>query len=126
MKVGAEYQLLGGQSIDDSQKRVVLNFSSALYSKLCNETNGACNFATTVTLDENLDCGDPQNTECKVDTVDVIQVAPGVFYKYFRLPCIQLAVYEDAKKVKAGGTSFLNACGKSWSVYCAAALNFLR
>lgn len=124
MKVGAEYQLLGGKSIHDSLKRVVLNSSSALYIKLCNQTNGACNFASTVTLDENLDCGDPQNTECKVDTVDVIQVAPGVFYKYFRLPCIQLAVYEDAKKIKAGESGFLNACGKSWSVYCDAALIF--
>jgi len=122
LKKGAKYRLLGGSSNpklqsddeawdgDDSVKRVVLKPTSALYSKFCNTTNDVCNFAGTVTLNENLECEDG-TVECKVDTVRVIQVAPGVFYEYLRLPCVQLTYYEDAKKLAAGTRKFNNMCG---------------
>lgn len=124
LRIGAKYRLLGESSNphwqnsdmgddDGAVKRVVLNpSSSALYNKLCNGVNGTCNFVSIVTLDENLPC-DTGTVECRIDTLQVVQVAPGVFYEYLRVPCTQLMYYKDAKKLSAGRGNYVNMCGKS-------------
>lgn len=82
---------------DESIKRMVLGPSSNLYQALCNPSEGgACNYAQTVTLESNLACS---GRECRVDTVQIVQVAPGAFYEYIRQPCVDLAFYPNAKKV---------------------------
>lgn len=112
LKVGAEYHLRGGSSTplsqsmyeawdaDEKVKRFVLSPSSSLYRKLCNaDANGDCQFANTVIIDENLPC---DGKECRVDTLVVVQVAPGIFYEHLRQPCVQKAFYNNAKKVVSG------------------------
>lgn len=112
LKLGAQYHLRGGSSVpslqsmseawdaDESVKRFVLSPASSLYQKLCNaDANGDCQYQNTVYIDENLPCYD---RECRVDTLVIVQVAPGVFYEYVRQPCIQMTFQNDAKKVVSG------------------------
>jgi hypothetical protein len=112
LKVGAQYHLRGGSSVpssqnlpdawdaDESVKRFVLSPTSSLYQKLCNaDANGDCQYKNTVHIDENIPC---DGKECRVDTLVIVQVAPGVFYEYIRQPCVHLTFHEDAKKVVTG------------------------
>ena len=83
---------------------------SSLYKKLCNpDESSKCQFANTVTLDTNLPC---HNRECRVDEIVIIQVAPGAFYEYIRLPCVQLSFYNDAKKVVTGYSDVVSGIGR--------------
>jgi hypothetical protein len=120
LRIGAKYRLLGRSSSpkwhnddpdwdgDDTIKRIVLNpDTSDLYDKLCDLAESACNFSSVVTLSTNIVC---DGVECDVDTVRVVQVAPGVFYEYLRQPCVQLAFYEGGKKVFAGWNQDMNMC----------------
>lgn len=97
LKTGAKFRFRAGSSTPLSQyaplewegneniKRFVLSPESSLYKKLCNaDADGNCNFANTVELDENLAC---YGKECRVDTLVVVQVAPGAFYEYLRYDC---------------------------------------
>jgi hypothetical protein len=112
LKIGAQYHLRGGSSVpssqslpdswdaDESVKRFVLSPTSSLYQKLCNaDANGNCQYKNTVHIDENIPC---DGKECRVDTLVIVQVAPGVFYEYIRQPCVFLTFQNDAKKVVAG------------------------
>jgi hypothetical protein len=89
LKVGAVFHFRAGSSTpglqsmieardaDEAVKRFVLSPTSSLYAKLCNaDTSGACQYRNTVILDENLPC---DGKECRVDTLIVVQMAPGVF-----------------------------------------------
>lgn len=58
-----------------------------------------CDFQSVVVLDENLAC---HGRECNVDTVRVVEVAPGVFYEYKHLACVNMPFYPDPAKVFAG------------------------
>jgi hypothetical protein len=120
LRIGAKYKLLGRSSSpkwhsddiewdgDDTIKRIVLNpDTSDLYGKLCDFAEGACNFSSVVTLSTNVAC---DGAECDVDTVRVVQVAPGVFYEHLRQPCVQLAFYEGGKKVFTGWDQNMNMC----------------
>ena len=81
-------------------KRFVLSPDSTLYQKLCSpDANGDCNYANTITLDENLDC---TGKECRVDNLIIVQVSPGAFYEYIRQPCIQMSFYNGGTKVITG------------------------
>lgn len=117
LKIGARFRLLGGQSQprfhynnpnwegDEGIRRFVLEEDSSLYEKLCNPNGaGECQFANTVTLDANIPC---YGRECQVDTLVVVQVAPGTFYEYIRTACVQLSFYNGAKKVISGVGPFL-------------------
>ena len=55
-----------------------------------------CNFQTQVTLNSNILC---HGRECQVSTIRVVEVAPGVFYEYIRLPCVRFPFYSDPVKV---------------------------
>jgi hypothetical protein len=112
LKVGAQYYLRGGTSTpslhnvpesrdaDEGVKRFVLSPTSSLYNKLCNsDANGVCQYLNTVLIDENLPC---VGKECRVDTLVIVQVAPGVFYEYIRQPCVHAAFYKNAKKAITG------------------------
>jgi hypothetical protein len=69
--------MIEARDADEAVKRFVLSPTSSLYAKLCNaDTSGACQYRNTVILDENLPC---DGKECRVDTLIVVQMAPGVF-----------------------------------------------
>jgi hypothetical protein len=117
LKIGARFRLLGGGSQprfhynhpgwegDEGIRRFVLEKDSALYQKLCNPNgSGECQFANTVTLDVNIPC---YGRECRVDTLIVVQVAPGTFYEYIRKACVQLSFYNGAKKIFSGVGPYL-------------------
>lgn len=108
----AVYRLLGASHMpelmedhswfknDPSLKKFVLGSTSALAATLCNAVNGTCNFANTVTLEQNLECTGDQ--ECAADTLRVVQVGEGagaVHYEYVRPACVEQAFYANAKKV---------------------------
>ena len=95
---------------DESIRRFVLSPESNLFQKLCNPNeSGECQFANTVSLDENLEC---YGRECRVDDVIVIQVKPGAFYEYIRQPCVQLSFYDNAKKVVTGYSPHVTGIGR--------------
>ena len=108
LRIGAKFRYLGNTSSpelqsdesnwenDHSFKKFVLSTSSALYTKLCNAVSGVCDHQVNVVLDSNLPC---YGNECLVSTVRVVQVSEGVYYEYIRQPCVQLAFYENGKKV---------------------------
>jgi len=94
LRVGAKFRFRGGSTMPLSQenpdnrdgsehvKRFVLSPESSLYKKVCNaDADGNCNFANTVELNENLAC---YGKECRVDTLVIVQIAPGAFYEYIR------------------------------------------
>ena len=118
LKIGASFRLLGGSSEprfqynnpnwegDEGIRRFVLEKGSSLYQKLCNPNGaGVCQLTNTVTLDENIPCF---NRECRIDTLAVVQVAPGTFYEYIRKPCVQMSFYNGAKKVFSGAGPYLH------------------
>ena len=125
LKMGAKYRFRGGSSLPSSQympdswdgneeiKRFVLSPDSSLYQKLCNpDVNGDCDYASTITLDENLDC---TGKECRIDTLVIVQVAPGAFYEYIRQPCTHLSFY-DGMKVITGFTGQGSKVGMRYTV----------
>ena len=122
LSAGATYRFRAGSSLprnrrhpiywdaNESIKRFVLSKDSELYSKLCNPgEDGECNFANSITLDANLPCTDK---ECRVDTLEVVQVAPGAFYEYARRPCVDLSFYANPKKVITGYAPWVRRIGR--------------
>ena len=88
----------------------MLSPNSDLYQQLCNPNDdGACNYATTVTLDTNFAC---YGKECRVDDLVVVQVAPGAFYEYIRQPCVGLFFYDNPKKIITGFASWSKEIGR--------------
>jgi hypothetical protein len=112
LKKGAKYKLLGGNPEpkwqqhwgvnwkDPQTKLFVLDQESELYEMLSS-------FSPIVTLTRNLNC---HGKECDVDLIRQIQVG-NIFYEYIRVPCVQLAFFENAKKLSAGRDDDLNMCG---------------
>ena len=101
--------------IDDANAvRFQADVNGPLYSKLCNATNGSCNYAPIVTLSADIAC---TNAECAVDTirtveVETVEVETGIFYEYIRPACVHLAFYDNAKKMKMrNGGSRTYVCG---------------
>jgi hypothetical protein len=122
LHIGATYRFRGSSSLprvhynpphwdsDESIKRFVLHENSDLYQVLCNPNDdGSCNFSTTVTLESNVAC---YGKECRIDNLEVVQVAPGAFYEYYRQPCVDLAFYENPKKVITGFSPWVPGVGR--------------
>ena len=111
LKSGALYRLLGNTPYPELQKeqekenwiqeenavRFQANQSGYLYSYLCNATSGSCNYAPIVTLSADLQC---TGAECDVDTIRTVEVGSGIFYEYVRPPCVHLAFYDNATKIR--------------------------
>jgi hypothetical protein len=128
LKIGAQYHLRGGSSTpsfqsmseswdaDEAVKRFVLSPTSSLYNKLCNADDaGICQYANTVTIDENLPC---EGKECRVETLVTVQVAPGVFYEYIRQPCVLPMFYKNPIKVVSGIDMTLDERNQYVSMNC--------
>jgi Protein of unknown function (DUF1800) len=111
LKSGATYRLLGSSSLpelksdpskwasDPLTKRLRLqsNGPDSLFAKLCgSEDPNLCNFKVKIVLGKNLACS---GNECSVETLRVVEVVPGIFYEYIRLPCVYQAYYENAKTI---------------------------
>jgi uncharacterized protein (DUF1501 family) len=112
LKAGATYRLLGSTShpelvtipkkwaTDPKAKRVQLqpNVLSSLFGKLCGSSDPkSCNFRSKVVLDSDIVCSD--NIECSVETLQVVEVIPGIFYEYTRSPCVYQAFYKDPRAI---------------------------
>lgn len=87
-------------------KRLQIFPSSPLHDKLCApDVNGDCTTPTKVVLDENLiyDAAAQAGHEYNVDTIRTVAIFVGVskplYYEYIRQPCVELAFFNDAKKV---------------------------
>lgn len=121
LRRGALFRLLGGMgrptyqsdpadwSNNPDLKRIELNPLSPLYVKLCSRSEqGECTFPSIVKLDENLvyDEAAMLGQEYAVDTLRTIMLKSGlsrpVFYEYIRQPCVELAFFDNAKKVIKG------------------------
>ena len=112
LRKGATYRLLGSSStlqltttppywrkFDPLVKYIRLDTSSNLYNELCQpSTVGGtdCNYENEVTLTSNLECFDQ---ECKVDTLNLLEVSDKVFYEYVRQPCVELTFFENARTI---------------------------
>lgn len=108
LRKGATFQLLGTSlkleghrnpdhrfDVDQMIKYVKLDPNSNLYNKLCApNANDECTFPGHVVLDDNLAC---YGQECGMDTLRLFEVGNGIFYEYFKQPCVQLPYYENPK-----------------------------
>ena len=116
LRKGSKYILLGASALpelmtDDSlfTERFVLNeTTSSLFSLLCNFQEDACQFPMQVTLDKNLVC---DKKECDVDTVRVVEVTPNVFYEYAPPACVEHPFYDDAMKLNKQYRTSSPICG---------------
>lgn len=111
LKKGATYVLLGSLDSPKFHKepddwpanshitRFSLNEASSLYRKLCNagSSRGECQYQSRVVLDLDLPCTD---LECSVETLRILEVEPGVFYEYLRVPCAYKAFYSNVKALR--------------------------
>ncbi|KAL7541680.1 LOW QUALITY PROTEIN: hypothetical protein ACHAXR_011131 [Thalassiosira sp. AJA248-18] len=135
LKKGATFRALGSKPMPKMQsdmsdwyenpdfKRLQLLPSSPLYAKLCAaDANGDCTTPTTVVLDENLvyDAAAQALDEYQVDTIRTVALYVGlespIYYEYVRQPCVELAFFNDAKKVMKdqvwpGGIMEPSQCG---------------
>ena len=109
LRKGAMYRFLARSSlpelmtdpIDFSREatvvKLVLNETSALRSVLCNEDEtGKCVFKNSVTLPTNYEC---VGIECDIDTPRVVQITEDAHYEFVHPPCVNMAFYNDAKRV---------------------------
>lgn len=119
MKKGATFYALGSKPIPKMQKdksdwftnpdykRLQVLPGSPLYAKLCapDANNGDCTTPTKVVLDENLvyDAAAQAFDEYQVDTIRTVALYVGlnkpIYYEYVRQPCVELAFFNNAKKV---------------------------
>jgi Protein of unknown function (DUF1800) len=112
LKAGATYRLLGSTShpelvripkkwaTDPKAKRVKLqpNGVNSLFGKLCGSLEPtSCNFKAKVVLESDVVCSD--TIECSVDTLQVVEIIPGIFYEYVNTPCVYQAFYGDSKAI---------------------------
>jgi Protein of unknown function (DUF1800) len=112
LKAGATYHLLGSTShpelvripkkwaTDPKAKRVKLqpNGVNSLFGILCGSLEPtSCNFKAKVVLESDIICSD--NIECSVDTLQVVEIIPGIFYEYVNTPCVYQAFYGDSKAI---------------------------
>lgn len=121
VRKGAIYRLLGGTSnpvfqhdphywsTNPDLRRIELNHSSPLYAKLCEaDSQGKCTFPSKVQLDINLvyDKAAIAGEEYAVDTLRVVTLKHGlespVYYEYIRQPCVELAFFDNGKKMIKG------------------------
>uniref|UniRef100_A0A7S4S6P4 DUF1501 domain-containing protein n=1 Tax=Ditylum brightwellii TaxID=49249 RepID=A0A7S4S6P4_9STRA len=112
--------------------RVILDETSNLHSELCNAdpVTGACRFASTVILANDVDCigtcnageykqhiSGLQPCECSIDEIRTVRVdnpatatgnLPSVWYEYVRDTCVQMAFPEPGymKAVSEIGTTY--------------------
>ena len=119
LRVGAKYRLLGSSPVpelirDDPSwveaevvNRLQVQPGSGLYDRLCaSGGGGSCTFPSVVVLESNLShCDNNTSTsaaameECNVETIRVVQIE-NLFYEYIRVPCVQLAFYNDGRRAK--------------------------
>ena len=106
LRKGATYRLQGSWNSPEMQydppewrwrdpSRIVLDESSALFSRLCkmDETTQKCAMKPQVRLHENLIC---TGNECLVENVRLVKVQ-NVYYEYIRPACTELAFHESTE-----------------------------
>ena len=96
-------------STNPDLRQIELNPSSPLYAKLCQaDLQGQCTFPSKVELETNLDYNEVTmlGEEYAVDTLRVVALKKGlaspVYYEYIRQPCVELAFFDNGKKIITG------------------------
>jgi hypothetical protein len=111
LKKGATYRLLGSSSnprllsepdswaTNPGIQRLRLSSTSALYKKLCNSASpgGPCRYPSKMVLGAALPC---TSVECDIESPQVLEVTPGLYYEYSRVPCVQQAFYSDGRALR--------------------------
>lgn len=107
LKKGARYRFLGGSpspdlvedtwvftthDVDHSILRAELDQSSPLFQTLYNGGN----YKLNVVLEDDIEC---TGIECLVDTLRVVKIGD-VYFEFVLSPCIQLAFYNNGKKIQ--------------------------
>jgi len=85
--------------VDESLVELELSMSSQLRMTLCEGAGVDCKAqppSNEVVLTTTLEC---DSAECDVDALRVIKVAEGRYWEYVRLPCVELALFEDGKEL---------------------------
>ncbi len=85
--------------VDESLVELELSMSSQLRITLCEGAGVDCRAqppSNEVVLTATLEC---DSAECDMDVVRVIKVAEGRYWEYVRLPCVELAFFEDGKEL---------------------------
>ena len=121
LKRGATYRLLGTSASprhlsqpsawanNQSVQMLLLSPNSKLKQRLCNQSNpgsGPCRYEPKVVLDDSLPC---VGVECDIESPRVLEVEPGLFYEYSRIPCVQQAFYPNPKTQKRKNNRYF--CG---------------
>lgn len=128
LRKGSVYRLLGSSDevelqlgppgywstwsgFNPTKKKVTLDSASPLFEKLCNSQDGGttCDFASKVTLEENLVCN---GQECDLDIVRLVEVTDGIYYEYVRQACVELTYYNDAQTVNVNNRKTGNSYRK--------------
>jgi len=84
---------------DESLVELELSLTSQLRGALCEGAGLDCKsqpLSNEVVLMTTLEC---DSAECDVDSVRVIKVAEGRYWEYVRLPCVELAFFDDGKEL---------------------------
>lgn len=93
----------------DNVVKVTLDQKSMLRSLLCNaDAKASCKYPTSVILQNNLECS---GIECDVDIVRVVKLAENAYYEFVQLPCVNMAFYNDAKKIRRTNGASPVMCG---------------
>lgn len=121
LQPGATYILLGSipspryhsepstWSADSRVSRTQLDSeNSVLYQTLCNADSqgGRCKYESKVVLDSALACF---GVECEIEAPVLVEVEPGIFYEYLRLPCAHEAFFSDGRALRT--RDFEYSCG---------------
>lgn len=116
LKQGATYVLLGSIPSPQHHNEVsewsynvdvvrtkLDSATSSLYRKLCGAVDGKCRYAPKVILDANLNC---VGIECEIQAPRVVEVEPGIYYEYLRLPCAMQTFFPNGRAVKERHISY--------------------
>jgi hypothetical protein len=105
LREGARYRLLGNEKESrlqhvqrESQGNVVvhvLDASSELAAELCQDSNGKCQFPSSVELNLNINCF---GVECGLGIVQIVQVRD-IYYEYLKPACINFPFFNTGKTV---------------------------
>lgn len=123
LKAGATYVLRGSANSSKYQNepdllnapgenidivRMELDENSDLYAELCDKDSETrrCRFPSKIVLDTELRCF---GIECEIETPRMVQVEPGIYYEYLRMPCAFQSYFSGGKVV--GNHYGTYACG---------------
>ncbi len=112
LREGATYRLLGNSKSSESQHLPVQNFAdvavtvlpnnSRLLEKLCDKKGDSCRYKSLVVLESTISC---EGEECELHQIQVVQVAPDIYYEYVKPACVHPTFFRPGQLVAWVGGS---------------------